>query len=160
MGGDMVSINIRKANEADLAEINLLITDAIMQWHLPERVKRLSVSSFHYDALDMAHMDLQVAVNNEQHIMGVIACEATDKPQELLLHGIFVRPNQQRQGVGKALIASIEQALISDKISSLLVKPQKEALPFFQHMGFTGVQRKSTIQYENLMSKHYENVGV
>jgi len=124
-----------------------------MQWDLPDRVKRLSLSSFHYDALDLQHMDIHVATDDEQIIVGVVACEMTDSPDAMLLHGIFVRPNEQHQGVGTLLLKTLEQSLSSSRVKTLLVKPQKEAMSFFQGLGFEREKTNHSHQYENLMSK-------
>lgn len=146
-------MNVRKATEKDLEELNNVISGAVMQWNLPERVKRLSLSSFHYDALDLQHMDIQLATDDEQIIVGVVACEMTDSSNEILLHGIFVRLNKQRKGVGKLLLKCVEKDLSSSMINKLLVKPQKEAMSFFRAMGFERIISKNKNQYENLMSK-------
>ncbi|CAA6806620.1 MAG: GNAT family N-acetyltransferase [uncultured Thiotrichaceae bacterium] len=146
-------MDIRKAQEVDLEAMNNVITDGVMQWDLPDRVRHLALSSFHYDALDLQYMDIQVAVDEESFIVGVVACEATDSPDEILLHGIFVRPNEQRKGLGKLLLRAVEQGEALSRMKKLLVKPQKEALNFFRGMGFERVMSKSNNQYENLMSK-------
>lgn len=146
-------MNVQKASEKDLEEFNRVITDAVMQWDLPDRVKRLSLSSFHYDVHDLQHMDIYVAKDDEQTIIGVIACEMTDLPSEILLHGIFVRPNDQRKGVGKLLLETVEQNLPSSMIRTIVVKPQKGAQSFFRALGFERVKSHGKNQYENLMIK-------
>lgn len=146
-------MNIRKAREKDLEQLNAMITDAVMQWDLPDRVKRLSLNSFHYDALDLQGMRIRVAIDEENRLVGVAALEATDNPHEMLLHGLFVSPERQRSGIGTTLLQTIEQDLRSLNILTLLVKPQRSALVFFQTMGFSRVKSSSERQYENLMCK-------
>lgn len=148
-----VVMNLQAAGEKDLEELNAVISDAIMQWDLPERVKRLSLPSFHYDVLDLQHMDIQIVRNSQQAIVGVIATETTDLLDTILLHGVFVSTKVQRKGVGKFLLKTVEQQLLSLKVKNLLVKPQKGALNFFHKMGFESIKSEGRIRYENLLSK-------
>lgn len=148
-----VVMDVKKATEEDLEELNSVITDAVMQWVLPDRVKRLSLPSFHYDALDVQHMDIRIARNHQHTIIAIIATEMTDSPGVILLHGIFVRSSDQRRGVGTLLLRTVEQNLSASMVKSLLVKPQKEAIDFFHALGFEHVTPKHKNQYENLMRK-------
>ena len=54
-------INIRPANEDDLDAINGVIEAAVMSWQLPERVKRLALPSYRYNAMDLKYFSLAVA---------------------------------------------------------------------------------------------------
>ena len=107
---------IRPAVEADLDSINRVIKAAVMTWELPERVKRLSLPSYYYTALDLEHLDIIVAEDDQQHIIGVAAWEpadARDTPagsSALLLHGLYVDPPRQRQGIGRRLFEAAETA--------------------------------------------------
>jgi GNAT superfamily N-acetyltransferase len=112
-----------------------------MTWDLPERVKRLSVSSYRYTGLDLKHLDMVVAEDASQGIVGVAAWEpadARDSPageRTLLLHGIYVDPAQQRRGIGAALLRAAEQAAAEQHYSGLLVKAQEDATAFFIAQG-------------------------
>ena len=138
-------MNIRPARLADLQSINRVISAAVMTWALPERVKRLALSSYHYHAVDFAHFGMCVAEQHDQ-IVGVAAWEPADPrdlPDDLtpdahglLLHGLYVEPSLQRQGVGRALIQELMQAAKMQGAAGVLVKAQSDAVPFFRTLGW------------------------
>ena len=133
--------SLRKASADDLAAINKIIEDAIMSWDLPERVKRLSLSSYQYSEQDLDSLELMVAENSQQQITGVVAwekAEPKDAPagtNALLLHGIYVDPRHQHQGIGRQLIACAETAAREKQYDGLLVKAQSSAVEFFLKQG-------------------------
>ena len=47
------SLNLRPAAPDDLEEVNQVIEAAVMTWDLTERVKRLSLPSYRYNAHDL-----------------------------------------------------------------------------------------------------------
>jgi len=134
------SIQLREASTHDLDAINKVIEIAVMGWDLPERVKRLSLPSYHYNEFDLQHLHMLIAEMNNT-IVAVAAWEqAADKdtPQgqtALLLHGLYVDPQWHRHGIGCRLFKAIEQASQAQGLDGLLVKAQKEAEPFFLAMG-------------------------
>ena len=103
------SVNYRSADESDLIGINAVIERAVMSWDLPERVKRLSLPSYRYQADDLDHLELWVAEAPRVGIVGVAAWEpaaAGDTPEgkrALLLHGLYIAPDRQR---GVSVLAS------------------------------------------------------
>ncbi len=139
-------MNIRPARLADLESINGVISAAVMTWDLPERVKRLALSSYHYHAVDFAHFGMCVAEQHDQ-IVGVAAWEPADPrdlPDELavgahglLLHGLYVDPSHQRQGLGRLLLQPVLQAAQQASVAGVLVKAQSDAVPFFRALGWT-----------------------
>jgi predicted N-acetyltransferase YhbS len=139
-------MNIRPARRADLESINRVISAAVMTWDLPERVKRLALSSYHYHAVDFAHFGMCVAEQHDQ-IVGVAAWEPADPrdlPDELavgahglLLHGLYVDPSHQRQGLGRLLLQPVLQAAQQASVAGVLVKAQSDAVPFFRALGWT-----------------------
>lgn len=74
-----VDVKVRAATKIDLDTINRVIEAAIMTWDLPERVKRLSLSSYYYTEQDLNHLELVVAEDGQKNIKGVAAWEHTDK---------------------------------------------------------------------------------
>ena len=78
------SPTLRRGKTADLEGCNAVIEAAVMSWDLPERVKRLSLPNYRYDAHDLEHLDLRVAEESLRGIVGVAAWEpaaARDAPQ-------------------------------------------------------------------------------
>jgi GNAT superfamily N-acetyltransferase len=148
-------MNIRPARLADLQSINRVISAAVMTWALPERVKRLALSSYHYHAVDFAHFGMCVA-EQDGVVVGVAAWEPAD-PRDLpeglspdarafLLHGLYVDPAAQRQGAGRALLAEVLRAAQSQAMVGVLVKAQADAVPFFRALGWQALPVRNAVR--------------
>lgn len=137
---------LRKAGIDDLDAVNNIIDAAVMTWDLPERVKRLSLSSYRYHEHDLQSFELQVAEDKQGNIIGVAAWEPADpkdSPQGvdgLLLHGIYVAPARQHHGTGTQLFQAAERAAIEKNYAGLLVKAQAGATGFFVAQGMQPLQ--------------------
>jgi predicted N-acetyltransferase YhbS len=151
-----LSIHVRRARADDLDAINRVIEAAVMTWNLPERVKRLSLSSYLYTTLDFKHLDMAVAEGDEQNIVGVAAWEPADSrdmpagEMALLLHGIYVDPSHHQQGVGSRLFREAERVVLDHPYSGLLVKAQEDAIAFFLAQGMIRLQADDP-------ERHYAN---
>ena len=132
--------SIRRATEIDLTKLNQVIEAAIMSQQLPERVKRLSLPSYRYTETDLAHYEISVAEENG-HIIGVAAWEeiegtdTTGGKTGILLHGIYVHPDFQHQGIGSQLFHAAEVAVRHKNRNGILVKAQKDSVNFFIKVG-------------------------
>jgi len=133
---------IRQAVADDLEAINRVIMNAVMQWKLPERVKRLALPSYLYRPHDLAQLELYVAETPEPlTIIGVAAIEPAvsgDLPVSaagMLLHGIYIDPAHQRSGLGRALVRHTMALITARSLSGLLVKAQPDAVGFFAKLG-------------------------
>jgi len=136
-----VSLHIRAARLNELQEINHVIESAVMSWDLPERVKRLSLSSCQYDEQDLMHMKLFVSVNSQEKITGMYALDEAD-PRDvgkdesaLLLHGIYIKQESQRQGIGNVLFTHAQDQICSANKTGMLVRAQPSAVGFFYSQG-------------------------
>lgn len=111
-----------------------------MRWDLPARVKRLSLSSYLYTEIDLAHFDILVA-EQDSRVVGVAALEDADPsdcpPQQagLLLHGLYVEPDWQGRGIGQQLLQAAGQVVHDAGRQGLLVKAHKDAVGFFTSQG-------------------------
>jgi GNAT superfamily N-acetyltransferase len=137
----MAAIRLRPATSADLAAINAVIERAVMTWQLPERVKRLALPTYRYHPHDLEHLNIVVAENNELGIIGVAAWEPAN-PRDLppgqtglLLHGLYIDPVRQRQGIGGQLLDSAMRVASAQDFDGLLVKAQPGAERFFLACG-------------------------
>lgn len=135
-------LTLRTATSNDLLFINGIIEAAVMSWSLPERVKRLSMPSYRYDAGALNEVELRVACDVDDDIVGVVGCCKPDEQQSmpesntLLLHGIFVDAPCHRQGIGKRLIEEVCLQAENDSFDGLLVHAQPDSVIFFEKMGF------------------------
>lgn len=149
-------VHIRPARQADLEAINQVIEAAVMTWHLPERVKRLSLPGYRYNSLDLEHLEIVIAEDDRQHTLGVAAWEPAedgDAPagtSALLLHGIYVDPPQHHRGIGRLLFSAAEHAVRSQAYDGLLVRAQQAANGFFIAQGMERLRVDSPArQYAN-----------
>lgn len=148
------NIIIRSTSEDDLDAINGVIEAAVMNWQLPERVKRLALPSYRYNAMDLKYFSLAVAEENGE----ILALAAWDTDQHqgpndsmgLLLHGIYVQPDQQRRGIGSRLFNEVVNTARSLQLDGVLVKAQNDAVKFFIAQGM------QKLEVENLQ-RDYEN---
>jgi N-acetylglutamate synthase-like GNAT family acetyltransferase len=127
----------------DLDSVNAIIKACITEWNLPERVKRLSLSSYQYTVIDLEHLSAVVAVTTDNEIVGAAAWEHTDTndlPRDqhgVLLHGLYVHPHNQLHGIGKRFIKSALEDVRRQGLDGILVKAQSDAISYFQSQGFT-----------------------
>jgi GNAT superfamily N-acetyltransferase len=136
-------ITIGTPEAADLPAINTLVEAALMTWRLPERVKRLVLPSYRYGETDRRHLGFALAraiVDDE--IRGVAAWEPAN-PQDcpvarsgLLLHGLYVAPQHQHQGIGARLLRTALQAAAAGGFDGLLVRAQRDAETYFAGQDF------------------------
>jgi predicted N-acetyltransferase YhbS len=170
-GTDMPSLtfSLRSAREADLDAINRVIEAAVMIWKLPDRVKRLSLSSYRYTPLDFKHLEMRVAEDARQSVVGVAAWEQADAKDipagqtALLLQGLYVDPSHHHQGIGRQLFRTAKQAAQKHPYSGLLVKAQKDANGFFISQGMSRLQIEDPLRhYGNrfFLSNEYNRSGI
>jgi len=97
-----------------------------------------------------------VAEDGRQTTMGIAAWEpadAKDAPaghNALLLHGIYVDPSYQHQGIGGLLFQAAERAVRKHRRDGLLVKAQEGANSFFISQGMNRLQVEDPL-------RHYAN---
>lgn len=136
-----IEVHLRRGSVEDLATVNGVIERAVMGWNLPERVKRLSLPSYRYSPHDLQHLQLWVAEDTGHSIIGAAAWEPADSREipagktALLLHGLYVDPSRQRQGVGARLLDAALAAAREEGCDGLLVKAQPDAEGFFAARG-------------------------
>ena len=140
--GDSV-MYCRIAQKRDLEGINQVITDAVMIWPIAERAKRLIIPALCYSENDFGYFKILVWINRQQ-IIGIAAWDSdrpieTEKGYARLLHGLYVAPDFQGQGIGQALMAQVKQRVSvlcsGSALDGLLVKAERVFISFFEHCG-------------------------
>lgn len=138
--GQTRDIRIRQGDGDDLAQVNAVVEGAVMGWDLPARVKRLSLVSYRYQPHDLDHLRVLVAEAHGE-VVGVAALEDAESGESpapvktALLHGLYVAPRWQRQGVGGRLLAAVVATARADGYRGLLVKANRQAQGFFVARG-------------------------
>ena len=139
----------RYAKKGDLSGINHVIADAVMVWPIAERAKRLMIPVLCYSENDFAYYKSLVWINHER-IIGIAAWDSdrpieTEKGYARLLHGLYVAPDFQGRGIGKALMAHVKELVLDSvavavadadgDLDGLLVKAERVSISFFEHCG-------------------------
>ena len=133
----MKNLTIRSATPSDLDKINLVIESAVLNWPLPNRVKRLAVPVHRYTETDLDFFETLVATFKDE-VIGVAAWDAAPAQslpngQGGLFHGLYVLPLIQGQGVGEALMEAVFSDARALKTRGLLIKAQRVSRNFFEH---------------------------
>ena len=135
----------------DLDNINAVITAAVMAWPLAERLRRLALPLLCYDQTDLACYEILLAVADGS-IAGVVAWDkqtilATPRGEAALLHGLYVLPAAQRQGVGRQLLAEIAVRARQLRRAGLLIKAERVAVSYFEQQGLERLQNDQSGDY-------------
>ncbi|TVS15971.1 MAG: GNAT family N-acetyltransferase [Gammaproteobacteria bacterium] len=137
----MNTVQLRRGGLDDLTSINDIITRAIGTWTVAERVKRLSLPLYHYQAVDLDHLDIVLAMDGPRPL-AVAAWEPAEPKQlppgrtGLLLHGLYVAPDAARGGLGTTLLQACLEAAREGGLDGVLVKATRDAAGFFERSGF------------------------
>jgi predicted N-acetyltransferase YhbS len=137
---DLFGTIVREAKPEDLSSINQVISSAIMSWSIPDRVKRLSLPIYSYSPQDLQHLFVIVA-EDRTGVIGTAACEPVNRSETplrkrgMLLHGIYVRSDRHRQGIGSQLLCEARRQARRRGADGLLVKAHSEACGFFSAKG-------------------------
>jgi len=148
----MSDVILREASSDDLPAINRVLEAAFMTWDLPERVKRLSLSSYRYDEMDLRHLQMMLAEHGGE-VVGMAAWEPAERkdcPGEgpaLLQHGLYVHPDHMRRGIGQKLLQAVSKVARTDGFDGVLVKAQADAVGFFERAGLHSLPVQDTARH-------------
>lgn len=149
-----LSYDIKPARENDLQAINSVIAAAVMSWPLAERVKRLSVNVLTYDETDFSHYDMYIATKNNG-VVGVIAWDPNHPDN--LLHGIYITPAEQQNGLGQQLLSHIFDLARGLGKESVIIKAERISCSYFEHLGLQKVTSERLNNYPYLYHKDLKN---
>lgn len=136
------STYVRGAASADLTTVNRIITSAVESWHVPDRLKRVSLPLLHYTASDFEDFELFLHVQGDG-ADGVAALAkdtsyiGLNATRCALLHGLYVGSDSQRSGVGKTMQQLVANRALEIGCEGLLVKAQRVAISYFAKQGYT-----------------------
>lgn len=133
----LIRHTMRVSNSADYPLERL---QPLIEYFSPEKLLRLNKER------------ICLVAELDEHVVGTIAVEH----DEILT--FFVHPDYQRQGIGAALLASIENAAAEQGITMLRVESSLTGLAFYEHNDYqrTGVEKEGTAGRQILMEKEID----
>ncbi len=136
-------IELREIGATELDMANHMVTAAIETWDMPPRLRRLVAGTHRYEAGDFQTMRLFLLQTQSEETAGVLAVEdypgtEADCPDRvLLLHGLYIHPEHQHRGIGRAAVAATRRLALDNGFAGVLVKAHASANAFFAGLGLT-----------------------
>lgn len=138
--GKASGLRFETATQADLEKINILVAEAVGTWPTSERLKRLAALPLRYNWADFQDFEMVLCYKAAAEI-GV----AVWQPNALIrlhngdraawLHGLYVAPSAQGQGIGRELLKEIARRASSRHRYTLYVRAERFAEGFFERLG-------------------------
>ena len=126
-------MRLRRLGHQDLVAINSVISEAVAGWPLPVRLIRLSLPLLVYDRVDLDHFSVMGAVQRVDEVdAGLLGIAAWD---DEVLHGLYVRPEAQGRGIGRALLGAVRAHARAAGVQRLLVRAERVSAGFFHGQG-------------------------
>jgi GNAT superfamily N-acetyltransferase len=132
----------RPVKPSDLCLINRIVEQTVSSWGLPERVYRLTKPLLAYSETDLSFMRAILVLNAERNAIGTALWEtghlesAAKQTSSLFLHGLYVLPEFQRQGIGTRLIDHVSRYARKAGYNGIEIKAWRDSEPFFLRLGF------------------------
>ncbi|MCX8568176.1 MULTISPECIES: GNAT family N-acetyltransferase [Hyphomicrobiales] len=131
---------VRTASERDLEAIKVLLAET---WHATygvERVKEIT-AEWHSVASLKARLTLPnsefLVADDGKAIAGMAFAASTDDPKVVMLRQLYVRPGNQRAGIGRMLLEEIEQCFPeAHKLRLEAEEANGQAIAFYLANGF------------------------
>jgi len=147
----MSALPIRPLRHQDLDSINAVITEAVMAWPLPERIKRLSLPLLGYDDVDLDHFEGIGAWASWGPAQDGALCGAALWDNEVL-HGLYVRPQVQGCGIGRTLLDAVRIRARRAGVRRLLIKAERVSASYFRQQGLAAAGAESPYPYAFYLS--------
>ena len=124
-----------------------------MAWPLAERVKRLSLPVLKYDPVDMKTLQMLV-FERDGEVAGIAAWgEATGNGPAAsgessairlaLLHGLYVHPDMQGRGIGRALQQAVFASAQHGGMQAVVLRAERVSAGYFETCGYTALPPSS-----------------
>ena len=137
------------AADCELTRVNEVVAASLGSWGLPARVRRLALPSLLYDEVDLEQMSV-VLVEEPKSGVAVGAWEAAagrdavPGSRSVLLHGLYVIPSSQGQGLGTALLELASHWMLARGFDAITARVWRESEAFFRNRGFVPLTRSDT----------------
>ena len=133
-------LSFARAESVDLDKINALIVAAISAWPISARLSRLAALPLSYDAVDFQDFEMVLCYKAAAEIGVAVwqpdaSIQGDNYNQAALLHGLYVAPTAQGQGIGRALVKEIAQRASRCQRDILYVRAERFAVEFFRRVG-------------------------
>jgi len=133
-------LSFTAAQPGDLNTVNGLIVDAIGVWPISARLSRLVALPLSCDAVDFQDFEMVLCYKAAAEIGVAVwqpdaSIQGDDNNQAALLHGLYVAPGAQGQGIGRALVKEIAQRAKRCQRDTLYVRAERFAVEFFRRLG-------------------------
>ncbi len=118
-----------------------------MAWPLAARVKRLSLPLLKYDLIDMKTLQMLV-FERDGEVAGIAAWgEDTDNGpsavRQALLHGLYVHPDMQGRGIGRALQRAVCASAQHDGMQGIVLRAERVSAGYFETCGYRALPPSS-----------------
>ena len=145
--------DLRPLYREHIEDINAVISAAVNAWPMAERVRRLSLPLLQYDAEDIRHYNLNGCFVASRALIGVVAWD------NQCVHGLYVQPDYQGQGIGRTLLAVAAQTIRRDA-PPLTLRAQRVSAPFFEHVGLSPSRDPSDYPYTFMLTGDFSSRGI
>ena len=129
----MDEVQIRWAESADLAVLAKVFRRSSLSVEGDRATLLAHPEVLQFDGRSVAEGRTRVAVDGER-VVGFSTTSGTDDAVEL--EDLFVEPDVQRRGVGRALMDDVVQRLRAEGVPFLAVTANGAAVPFYRSVGF------------------------
>jgi ribosomal protein S18 acetylase RimI-like enzyme len=168
----MSEVAIRRATSDDLEALRVLLRET---WHAtydefygPEEVERLTAGWHSIKAMEqrLRRPEGSFLVAERQGLVVGMAFAAEEEPNTLFLHQLYVLPDEQRRGVGTALLSALPEAFPNaDRMRLDVEVANRNAVQFYERRGFAalGLEAETTVpkmmRMERLLAEHRSAIG-
>lgn len=141
---------VRTASERDLDKVRALLVESFHAaydvGHGVEKINELVAHLFSPAALKarLTRKNAEFLVADDGRNIGGMgyAAMSDDMTKTVMLHLLYVRPDLQRQGIGRDIFAELETCFPDAEIIRLEVEVQnQEAVHFYERLGFVEAGR-------------------
>ena len=141
---------VRPVSQPDLDTINDVVAEATASWGLADRVRRLALPSLYYTESDLEQMTVVLLDQPDARGVGLATWEKAGDGElspglrAVLLHGLYVKPEWQRLGLGTNLLEFAENWARARGQDAIALRAWRQSEPFFTARGFRPWDRGRT----------------